>query len=118
MNYSTNDILLASPHREIVLWRRMGGSNPGYGLDIDGVTVAFVGQGLTLLRQRARDAATRRALPLAKPTLEPIVITNPAGAEATHTDTELDKMLGRFYTGDTDYAWGEAMTPTQGRNGS
>lgn len=116
MNYSINDIMLASPHREIVLWRRMGGSNPGYGLDVDGVTATFAGRGVTALRQRAADLATSRGLTLAKPTPAPVAITNPAGAAATHTDTELDKLLGRFYTGDTDYAWGEAMTPTQGRN--
>ena len=83
MNYSINDIMLDSPHREIVLWRRMGGSNPGYGLDVDGVTATFAGRGVTALRQRAADLATSRGLTLAKPTPAPVAITNPAGAAAT-----------------------------------
>ncbi|NTU81918.1 MAG: hypothetical protein HGA45_21495 [Chloroflexales bacterium] len=111
MNYSSSDILLASLHREIVVWRRMGGSNPGYGLDVDGTTTTFVGKGLTALKQDAQKLALGRGLQLAKPAVEKVAIVNPAGAAVTHTDHEQDRMLGRFYAGETEYAWGEPMEP-------
>lgn len=111
MNYSTNDILLTSANREIVLWRRMGGSNPGYGLDVDGFTTAFVGKGLTALKQEAQQMALVRGLQLAKPAAERVAIAEGSGA-ITHTPHHIDKMLGRFYTDDnTGYAWGEHMEP-------
>jgi hypothetical protein len=110
MNYSTNDMLLASPNREIVVWRRMGGGNPGYGLDVDGKTEKWVGRGLTKLKAEALAVAKARGLTLAKPVLDRIPITGSAGL--THVDPELDKMLGRFYVGDDEYGWDESMSPT------
>ncbi|MBX0329118.1 hypothetical protein K2Z83_15680 [Oscillochloris sp. ZM17-4] len=110
MNYSVNDILLASANREIVVWRRMGGTNPGYGLDVDGKTAQFVGRGLTALKAVANGLAKDRGLKLSRPATTPIPIAG-SGATATHTDTETSAMLGRFYSDDTEYAWGERMEP-------
>ncbi|NNJ12147.1 hypothetical protein EKD04_017590 [Chloroflexales bacterium ZM16-3] len=107
MNDATNDIQLASPSREIVVWRRIGGGNPGYGLDVDGKTQQFNPRGRAKLVAAAQELAKIRGVVLAKPAVTPIVITGSPGL--THVDPELDRMLGRFYVGDDEYGWDEQM---------
>jgi hypothetical protein len=108
MQRSTSDILWTTPNREIVVWRRLGGGNPGYGLDVDGETKAFLTRAYVPLRTEAEKLAKARGLDLARPAEQRVTIPEHKARPST-VDTE--RLLGRFYAASAEYAWAEQMFP-------
>ena len=110
MSESQNDILLTTPDRKILVWRRVGGGTPGYGLDVDGKTVAFHVRAWRPLQQQATMLAQARGQKLDTPQTERFIL--PASTAPADTDFERDQMLGRFYTDEITNVWDEPMLPS------